>query len=479
MLPIELRIEQHQIPETLRAAATLLGAMIQADRANDFGPDSSVYGWATTQAVRLLRKVEECAHSTLSEEADDQVGDSLGDYIESIGAYLIAEGMRHDDAEHGEVVTYTRFAHDTILDMLSKATTYARVGVVFASINQDADEELRAAATEALGILNARSPGSGPIQQTAYRLWRALGLDVKGDPDPDDDRGPVVDVVTDAEDVAGQHFDAELKHDVDFAAQRKALDDLANELRAKLEKSRMIDYLSAEEYARMIAEIEDVRSATSQPTRTAADALADTVKRFAAPTPVESLLPPGPLLPWYSFQHVEHLLKTYAGKAHTRVFRLRAPYYWLAAGTLLLRNCVGEYFVTMPDGAWITSEIKCDTPKLTAETVLSHPDIFEEILPAYTIEAEYVPFDLKKSLDRYDGATAGGDRIHCGPKSYTVPVGCAREINAAAIELYGRAGDAAAIIDEEGSNGADSAAAGLRASVKRMRIALRGLEVQL
>lgn len=329
LIPTEQRIVKHQIPEVLLAAAAIEAAWITADL---LGADHSTTArHAVTHAVNLLRECEMRVDDTLAEETDDDqagdfpntVGDSLGDYIDSIAEYVQKHRINYTDDQLGAVVALKEGAGAVLLEMIGKASAYARTAIVVESLDADDNAELRAAATEALGILNEQSPGHGPIQQTAYRLWRALGLDVKPDDDPDDDperaRGPVV--------------DANLGVD------------------------------------------------TSEP-RTALEAMAGTVEqfaRFAGPT-AESLLPPGPLLNCYTFDHVEHMIKTYAGKAPTaRVFRLRLPYYWIAAGTLVLRDCVGEYFVTMPDAAHMAAQIKGDTPRLSAETVFSNPHIFEEI----------------------------------------------------------------------------------------------------
>lgn len=335
MIPIEQRIERHRIPEVMLTAATIYAAYITADNGID---SRTVHRACVSDAVKLLRECEMRVDDTLAEEVPDTtddpttgtVGESLGDYIESIAEHIgyTVTTMSSSDATLGDVRVFVEHDFKTLTDMLHKATTYARAATVISSLDQDDEAErnaeLRAAATEALAILNDQSPGSGPIQQTAYRLWRALGLNTKPDGDPDDDRGPVID------------------------------DDQADGVDIPVD---------------------------TEPARTAVDALADTVKQFAKPT-AESLLPPGPLLACYTFDHVEHMLKTYAGKApKSRAFRLRLPYYWLAAGTLMLRDVKGEYFVTMPDDAYIAAEINGGTPRLTAETVLSNPHIFEELFP--------------------------------------------------------------------------------------------------
>lgn len=109
------------------------------------------------------------------------VGDSLGDYIDSIREYIGKNVIGYTDDQLGDVRALPYDAFAGVLDMLNKATLYARTAVVIGGIDAEAEEELHAAATAALLHLNDLSPDAGPIREAATRLWLALGLDVKGD----------------------------------------------------------------------------------------------------------------------------------------------------------------------------------------------------------------------------------------------------------------------------------------------------------
>lgn len=63
-----------------------------------------------------------------------------------------------------------------------------------------------------------------------------------------------------------------------------------------------------------------------------------------------------------------------------RKFRLKEPFEFIAAGTILRRDMEGDYFISMSDEAYIASKTRGGIDfRLPGHVVESNPDVFEDV----------------------------------------------------------------------------------------------------